>query len=201
MVRFEADVVSWRRCHFNLHWVNFFMETLDFIKGISPRLRFQAILCISEFQDWQTTRRTEANTHAISPTETRYIDNIQQVIFNIRNNPSLKTNQSVVLMTNTETARGTIIENIQKMSVEKKKKFEQILQEKYDTINKSSCRATLTCRRCGSDDVSCDQKQTRGAGTACPLIVFVVFLSLHIFFLHAILFMVSVCPFLCLPNC
>lgn len=144
------------------------MQSPSKLHRILPTVRFNAMLYIGEFQDWDVARMTEANAHAISSSESKYIDNIQQVIFNLKNNPVLKTNESIVLMTNADTAKGTIIEDIQKMSVENKKKFEQIVQEKYETISKSTCRATLKCRRCGSDDVSCEQKQTRGAGESLP---------------------------------
>lgn len=118
-------------------------------------------------EDIIKTREIEASIHCISRTLSDYIDKAQQIIQNIKQNRTLiHKGADLVVMTNKDMAANTIIEDIEKETDLQKKRFEQMLQEKYDMMNDKSYNATLKCRRCGSSEVSWDQKQTRSADEA-----------------------------------
>lgn len=142
--------------------------TLASSVGVAPALRMKALRLIAEVQeDWRIARDIEASIHASSGACSAYKNSIQRIVFNIKQNPALlRRGVEVVLLTDEEMARGTIIEEIAREIRESRERFDQIVQEKYELVNQDSYKATLRCRRCGSGDVQCDQKQTRGADEA-----------------------------------
>ena len=44
-----------------------------------------------------------------------------------------------------------------------------MLQEKYDSLNDRTFQAIVRCRRCGSQDVTWEEKQTRSADEGASL--------------------------------
>lgn len=134
-------------------------------QAIPNEQRIRTLRVLLDYQpDWMAARATEAAAHALSSSFSCYTDKMQQVIFNLRNNPTLTAcGADIVLMSNAVMAKGTIVEEIEREAEEQRARFEQILQEKYEMVNRTSCRTALRCRRCGSGDVTCEQKQTRGA--------------------------------------
>lgn len=141
------------------------MTSLPRTASIPPLQRLRSLRMLAEYQpDWMTAREIEAAVHAGSTTASMHMDKMQQIIFNLRNNPSLVARgNDVVLLSNTEMAKGTIVEEIEREAIEQRMRFDQIIEEKYEKVNRASCRTALRCRRCGSGDVTCEQKQTRGA--------------------------------------
>jgi len=73
---------------------------------------------------------------------------------------------NLVVKSDSEMSQGTIIEDIERESSIRRDRFESMLQEKYDMMNDKSYNTTLKCRRCGSAEVSWEQKQTRSADEA-----------------------------------
>lgn len=133
---------------------------------VSNRRRVLAVLskCVSE---WQRVLDIETAIHAVSTTCTVYMDKAQEVVHNIRVNPALQQEgATLVLMTDERLARDTIIEDIEYESVQRRIRFDQIVQEKYDMVNSAEYHSAIKCRRCGSGDVNCEQKQTRSADEA-----------------------------------
>ena len=65
-----------------------------------------------------------------------------------------------------ELVDGTLLGRIQAEGRLREERFQQMLQEKYDAINDKQFQAVVRCRRCGSSDVSYDDKQTRSADEA-----------------------------------
>ena len=128
--------------------------------------RIDALRMLADYQVWEDARGTEASVHALSHSRTMHLDKMQQIIFNVHTNPPLRDVKNLALKSNQELARGTIIEDIERESRDQRTRFEQILAEKYEAVNRSSCRETLRCRRCGNHDVVVEQKQTRGADEA-----------------------------------
>jgi DNA-directed RNA polymerase subunit M/transcription elongation factor TFIIS len=113
------------------------------------------------------TRDIESAIHSISTTYDEYIDKSQQIILNLKNNPNLRDiGINFVVKTDTFLSRGTIIEDIEQQTTIRRTRFEQMLQEKYELMNDKSFNTTLRCRRCGSSEVSWEQKQTRSADEA-----------------------------------
>tara|TARA_B100001778_G_C18374646_1_gene532371 strand:- start:120 stop:599 length:480 start_codon:yes stop_codon:yes gene_type:complete len=118
-------------------------------------------------KDINKARDVEADIHCTSRNVDEYIDKSQQIILNIKNNQRLLDNhKSIIALTDFDMSKGTILEDIERESTTRKTRFEQMLQEKYDMLNDKTFNATLKCRRCGSAEVSWEQKQTRSADEA-----------------------------------
>lgn len=128
--------------------------------------RINALRMLADYQSWETARNNEAIAYAVSSSRAMYMDKMQQIIFNVHSYPALREHKNLALQSNEELARGTIIEDIERESTEQRVRFDQILAEKYEKVNRSSCRSAMRCRRCGNNDVMCEQKQTRGADEA-----------------------------------
>ena len=138
--------------------------------GICNTRRINALRFLNELidDDWTLCRDMEAAAHSISSSEQEYIDKMKQLFFNLKAYPQLVklSGIQVVCMSDRELSKGTIIEDIAKQSEARRQRFEEMLQEKYDSMNTSSIHSTLKCRRCGSSEVTVEQKQTRGADEA-----------------------------------
>lgn len=138
-------------------------------KTIVPTKRQSVIYLIHNFiKDVHFSRNLEAAIHSFSTTEEEYIDKCKQIILNLKNNPALKEKYGIemLLRNDSQLAENTIVEDIERESGERKRRFEQMLQEKYEMMNDKTYKETLKCRRCGSSDVSWEQKQTRSADEA-----------------------------------
>ena len=144
------------------------MVKLAPIPCVPTSKRHNGIGMLSEIcTEWSNARDIECAAHCTSSSIAEYVDKMHQVIWNIKQNPKLeKLGANLVLMTDEEMAKGSIIEDIEYQNRQRRLRFDQIVQEKYDMVNKETYRATLICRRCGSSDVTCEQKQTRGADEA-----------------------------------
>lgn len=141
--------------------------------GVYASVRIKSLRMLSEVHnDWNKVREIEAVAHAISESCSAYTDCMQRIVFNLHQNPSLRDRQAdIVLLSDEDMSRGTIIEEIQRENEESRTRFDQIVQEKYELVNRAACRTTLRCRRCGSGDVQCEQKQTRSADEAMTVFV------------------------------
>ena len=143
------------------------VHRLPIIQGIPSSQRLSVLKMLAEYHnDFMVARDIEACIHSMSKSLGMHMDKAQQIIYNLHSNPELeKAGVNIVCMNDAEMAKGTIVEDIEKETLNQRLRFEQILQEKYDKVN-TSCRTVLRCRRCGSGDVSAEQKQTRGADEA-----------------------------------
>ena len=138
-------------------------------QGVPNRLRIRVMRLMLDMTDaqWDACVSIESAAHAIATTQTAYLDKMRQVIFNLRSNPKLLNHgEQIVVLSDTEMAKGTVIEDIRNQTLHRQHRFDQMLQEKCELINDQSLKGMLKCRRCGSNDVSWDQKQTRGADEA-----------------------------------
>ena len=134
-----------------------------------PQRKRRHVLCLlnNYISEISKSRDIEASIHCISRSEADYIDKCQQIIRNLKQNTALASKgTNIVVMTDREMSENTIIADIEKQTEIQKKRFEQMLQEKYDMMNDQSYNATLKCRRCGSSEVGWEQKQTRSADEA-----------------------------------
>lgn len=134
-----------------------------------PSIRRQSVLqLIDTFaNDIDASRNIEASIHCSCRNVDEYTDKAQKIILNIKQNPKLiSMGMNIVAMTDQKMIKGTILEDIERETNVRKLRFEQMLQEKYDMMNDKSYNTALKCRRCGSSEVSWDQKQTRSADEA-----------------------------------
>lgn len=117
-------------------------------------------------------RELEGEVFSLFPSERDYQDECRRLYSNLKMNPSLldsdpsmeKETQlsSLVGSTDSFLAKGTIVERISMQDEERRSNFQKMLEDKFQSV-KRDASGGLKCRRCGSDDVSWDQKQTRSA--------------------------------------
>lgn len=106
-------------------------------------------------------REVEARCHAASSTVEEYKDHIIRCAFNLKQNE--KTGINVVYDSDSVLAFGTIVGRIESERQARTIRFERMLQEKYEALDDEKFQAIVRCRRCGSEDVSWEEKQTRSA--------------------------------------
>lgn len=112
-------------------------------------------------------RDTEATIHAASVSEDEYYDVARRALFNLHTNPHL--NVDPVHSTDETLAQGTLRERISQESAARQHRFRCMIQEKYEELNDRTYQAIVRCKRCGSSEVSWDEKQTRAADEAASL--------------------------------
>ena len=86
---------------------------------------------------------------------------MRHAAFNLRANPSLQ--EDVLVASDEILTKGTIVGRVRDEAVIRQKRFAEMLQEKYDALNDKKFEAIVRCRRCGNEDVTWEEKQTRSA--------------------------------------
>lgn len=135
-----------------------------------PSVRKQALHLLNDARPGAhlLTRDVEAVAHSVSRTPYDYYDHIHRAAFNLRENPRLAT-PDLVCQADAALTEGTLLQRIERETQARADRFQQMLQEKYDAINDRKFHAIVRCRRCGSEEVSWDEKQTRSADEAATL--------------------------------
>jgi DNA-directed RNA polymerase subunit M/transcription elongation factor TFIIS len=114
-------------------------------------------------------RNIEAFCHAESDNEREYEDRIRHASFNLMNNPNVDL--EVVTLDNEKLAEETLMGRIQRETESRHERFQAMLQDKYDAINDENFTAIVKCRRCGSEEVTWEEKQTRSADEGATIFV------------------------------
>lgn len=106
-------------------------------------------------------RDIESVCHAASGTAIDYDDRIVRAAHNLSKRPSLGV--AVVHLSDEECARGTAVGRVQDELRLRRERFEGMLQEKYEALDDQKFQAIVRCRRCGSEEIVWEEKQTRSA--------------------------------------
>lgn len=141
-------------------------------EGLDVHTRLRAIAMINNElaahvpESYKLSREIEAVAHAASTNKRRYIDAIRRCCRNCYNNPTNAT-PYMAIVDDSQLLHGTIIERIRAFEAQQRRNFCKMLQEKWDSITDGGeFKSTLTCRRCGSNDISWETKQTRSSDEA-----------------------------------
>lgn len=126
------------------------------------RQRSLRLLALARPDDPALHRDVEAACHADATSADEYWDHVQRAAFNLHANPAVDGGR-VVRASDEALAHATRRGAIDRERVARALRFEQMLQEKYDALNDRTFEAIVRCRRCGSHEVSWDEKQTRSA--------------------------------------
>lgn len=118
---------------------------------------------------FELARDVEALCYALSTTAEEYVDRVLRAAFNLRENE--RVGLDVVRADDTKLVEGTLAGRIEGETKARQLKFEQMLQEKYDALNDGDFNAIVKCRRCGSTEVTWEEKQTRSADEGCTVFV------------------------------
>lgn len=135
-----------------------------------PSSRQEAVKKLYEIRnDIITCRDVEAICHAISSCPDDYFDHISRASFHLRLH--VDKGAEIVLECDHELAQGTLAGRIQEENEMRVKEFKRMLSERYEALNDRKFAAVVRCRRCGSNDVSWEEKQTRSADEGCTAFV------------------------------
>lgn len=125
------------------------------------RQRALQLLTAARAQDVDLVRNVEAHCHAHSDSSREYHDRIRHAAFNLRNNP--RVGLHVLVESDDVLAEDTLIGRIHQETRARQRRFDDMLQDKYEALNDQTFQAIVRCRRCGSEEVTWDEKQTRSA--------------------------------------
>lgn len=134
--------------------------------GADVRLRGLSVLTQTCGVAFDLARDVEAAAHSLAHDHESYVDELKVCALNIHINPS-NAHPDRLAASNAECIQGSLLEQICNTEDERRRVFETMLHEKYESIDDvRNCDSSLRCRRCGSIDVTWDQKQTRSADEA-----------------------------------
>lgn len=117
--------------------------------------------------DFDFCRDIEARCMSCSTTRVEYESAVRHMAYNLWYNPDL--NENVLYADDSHMTTNTLVGVMESEKRARQLRFERILQEKYDSLNDFQFRAIVKCRRCGSEEVTWEEKQTRSADEGCSL--------------------------------
>lgn len=136
---------------------------------MDPHKRQRMLQLFCQTHDILLARNIESALHAHSSSSSDYMDNGIRVAFNMYSNPTIAS-PDMVFLNDRDLIHGTLLEQIEHETKLRNERFEKMLQEKYEQIDEEGYTGVLRCRRCGrSDNVSYDEKQTRGSDESMTL--------------------------------
>jgi DNA-directed RNA polymerase subunit M/transcription elongation factor TFIIS len=112
-------------------------------------------------EDFALCREVEACCRAAAPSREDYRDHVLRAAFNLRENEGVGAD--VVYLDDETLAEPTAVGRIAAEVAARTARFDRMLQEKYEALDDRKFAAIVRCRRCGSEDVSWEEKQTRSA--------------------------------------
>jgi len=130
---------------------------------MDPRQRQRALVLLhtSRPDDAILCRDVESHCHARATNARDYDERVRHAAFNLHSNPDVGI--EVVSESDDVLAADTLVGRIQEQTRHRQERFHAMLQDKYDALNDQRFQAIVVCRRCGSDEVTWDEKQTRSA--------------------------------------
>ena len=103
----------------------------------------------------------ESVCHAEATSRYEYLERIRHCAFNLTQNPALGLD--VVNAGDDVLTHNTLVGRIHTERRNRQERFHAMLQDKYDALNDRTFTAIVRCRRCGSEEVTWEEKQTRSA--------------------------------------
>lgn len=131
--------------------------------------RHQVLALLHEVRpdDFALCRNVEAMCHAAARSATDYHDHVRHALYNLHENSHV--GEEVLYASNETLTTGTLTGRIREETRLRTERFHQMLQEKYDALNDRTFAAIVRCRRCGSEEVTWEEKQTRSADEGASL--------------------------------
>lgn len=134
-----------------------------------PSRRFAALRLLhhSRTDEFSLCREVEAACHAASTCADEYQDHVLRAAFNLYQNP--RVGVDVVASLDDELVEGTEVGERAAEQERRAHRFQQMLLDKYEALDDRKFQAIIRCRRCGSDQIQWEEKQTRSADEAATL--------------------------------
>jgi DNA-directed RNA polymerase subunit M/transcription elongation factor TFIIS len=136
--------------------------------GLDPAVRVRAMNLLSaSVDDISLVRDIEAGAFSAATSTRCYMDIVKRCARNIVNNPS-NACAEIALLPDDALLEGTLLQRIRDTEKQRRESFQRMLAEKSALMEtRVAYKSSLTCRRCGSNDVSYEVKQTRSSDEAC----------------------------------
>lgn len=128
---------------------------------VSYRHNALKLLCETVHLDFLIAREIESRCHACAGSIDEYTNNIKLCAFNARHNANAGVD--MLSLHDTVLARGTIVEKLRNEAKARETRFQEMLEDKYESMNDEKFQSIVKCRRCGSTEVRWEEKQTRSA--------------------------------------
>ena len=112
-------------------------------------------------------RDLEAECHAYSRSESEYTSRILHAAFHAPRNAAL--GPQIVHAPDAVLTKGMLIDRIRREAQARRERFNAMLQEKYEALNDRRFQAIVRCHRCGNEEVTWEEKQTRAADEAATI--------------------------------
>ena len=125
------------------------------------RQRALRLLLHARPDDVHLCRDVESYCHAHASATHEYLDRVRRAAFNLLSNPTVGLD--VLTLSDEVLARDTLVGRIQQEAHARQTRFQSMLEEKYESLNDQAFTAIVRCRRCGSEEVTWEEKQTRSA--------------------------------------
>jgi transcription elongation factor S-II len=135
---------------------------------MDPFARQKTLILLTKYRNFDFCRDVESAIHSRSKNTNEYLNNSLRVAWNLKANKNIN-DVSVVFDKEKNMIKNTILEHIDLQKKARNERFEKMLQEKYDSINEKKYDTLIKCRRCGSEEVSYEEKQTRSADEAATI--------------------------------
>lgn len=135
--------------------------------GIDLEVRRKGICAFMKFSSMSFEKALELDRLMCETKQvkSRYLLELKRMLFNMANNPMLhKTScDDLIVMTNEEMVRGTIVERVQNQERQRHEAFLDMLKERSGEIMSSQPESIIHCKKCGSSNLNFVQIQTRSA--------------------------------------
>jgi transcription elongation factor S-II len=135
---------------------------------MDPEQRRKSLQLLTKCRNFNFCRELESIIHSKSETVNDYNNNILRCAWNLHHNDQLNS-LDIIFQPDKNLIKNTILERIDKETKARSERFEKMLQEKYDSINDKQYSTLIKCRRCGSEEISYDEKQTKSADEAATI--------------------------------
>lgn len=137
-------------------------------------VRHRALRLISTARphDILLCREVESQCHAAATTAREYTDRVRHAAFNMSQDERLGL--EVVHASDRVLTQHTLVGRIHRETRARQERFQAMLQEKCDALNDQTFEAIVRCRRCGSEEVTWEEKQTRSADEGFTIFCFCV---------------------------
>lgn len=136
---------------------------------VMPRLRYNLMLFAVQrgLLTWdQSVALDTFLFRRVMGNDDEYVTRMRAIMYNLSQHEQLREEdmERLASMDDAEMRKNSVLERIEIEQRQRRERFEKMLQERYDDVKQEE--SLLSCRKCGSDNISWQQKQTRSADEA-----------------------------------
>ena len=136
--------------------------------SVNPSTRLRTIRLLTQVNglQWSDAEQIEQGINKFSSIS-NYVNTCKKLSYNLCYNSNIasgNTRLDEIASLPDEAMASDILKRFQEEETQRSESIMKMLKEKYDNVNSTDISySMLSCRVCGSSDISWQQKQTRGA--------------------------------------